>query len=87
MVSFPLGVRRECIFSLIFLESRFLSVAHPTVANLSTWDSVHWQVSVRPQYLVMFLSFCWITGGHTTHPLAEGLLFPAGIEPTPTILL
>ena len=35
MVSFPLGVRRECIFSLIFLESRFLSVAHPTVANLS----------------------------------------------------
>ena len=36
-------------------------------------------VSARSQYLLRLPTLCWITGGHTIHPL----LPPTGIEPTP----
>ena len=71
-------------FQLLYLESRFLSVAYLTVANLARRGiSVHCQVSVRSQYLVRILSQCWITVDHTIHPPIKGLLSPSGIEPTP----
>ena len=37
----------------------------------------------QAQYLVILLSLCQITGGHTTHPPIERLLPPTGIELTP----
>ena len=39
--------------------------------------------SVRCQYLVRFLSLCWITVGYTIHPPIEEQLPAIGIEPTP----
>ena len=59
----------------LYLESRFLSVAYLTVANLARLGiSVHCQDSVRSHYLVRLFSQCWITGGHTIHPPVRGLL-------------
>ena len=70
-------------FQLLYLESAFLSIAYLTVANLARLGIlVHYQVSVRSQYLVRLLSQCWITGVHTIHPLIKGLLSSTGIEPT-----
>ena len=71
-------------FQLLYLESRFLSVAYLTAANLARLGiSVHCQVSVRSKYLVRFLSQCWITGGHTIHQPIDRLLPPTGIELIP----
>ena len=71
-------------FQLLYLKSGFLSVAYLTVADLSRLGiSVHCQASVRFQYLVRLLSYCWITGGHTIYPPVEELLPRTGIEPTP----
>ena len=62
------------IFYLLYLELGFF---------FRLGVSVQCQVSVRSQYLVRLLSFCWITGGHTIHPPIEGLLSPFGTEATP----
>ena len=85
ILKFQFNKNNTFFFFIYFIQSRvFLSVAYLTVANLARLGiSVHCQVSVRSQYLVRFLSQCWITGGHTIHPPIEGLLPPTGIEPTP----
>ena len=78
-----LNITPRQFFQLLYLQLGFLSVAQLTVANLAQFEiSVHWQVSVRQQYLVRLLSQCWITGGHSIYPPIEGLLPPTGIEPT-----
>ena len=73
-----------CFFiATLFRVGLFLSVAYLEVANLAQFGiSVHFQVSVKSQYLVRLLSYCWIAGGHTIHPPIKGLLPLTGIEPT-----
>ena len=74
-VSINQVISRNIFFQLLYLESGFSFVANIIVANLARLGIlVHCQVSVRSQYLVRFLSQCWITGGHTIHPPIEGLL-------------
>ena len=66
---------------LLYLESRFLSLAYLPRANLAQFiDSVHCQVSARFQYLVRLLSFYCITGGHTIHPPIRRLVTPTSTE-------
>ena len=48
-----------------------------------TWNLA----TVRSQYLVRLLSFCWIKEGPTIHQPIKGLLLPAGTEPTPLLNL
>ena len=78
------GVNVLVIIFSYFIQSQFFkSIAHLMVANLARLGiSVYCQLSVRSQYLVRLLSLCWITGGHTIHPLIEGLLPPTGVETT-----
>lgn len=60
------------VFGILFIVG-FGSL--PAVANLVQLGiSVCCQVSVRFQYLVIFLSMCWVTGNHTIHSPIEGLL-------------
>ena len=64
-------------FSYFIQSWVFSSVAYFTVANSARHEiSIHCQVSIRSQYLFRLLSQCWITGGHTIHPLIEGILPP-----------
>ena len=72
------------IYSNYFIQSRiFLFVAYLTIANLDRLgNSVRCQVPATSQYLVSFVSLCWITGGRTIHLPIEGLLPPTGIKPT-----
>ena len=61
----------------IFTYEIFLSLTYPGVVNLVRLGiSVCNQVSARSQYLVTFLSMCWITSGHTIHPPIEEILTP-----------
>ena len=67
----------------IFAYEIFLSLTYPGVANLVRLGiSVCNYVSARSQYLVTFLSMCWITSGHTMHPPIEEILTPPSTEPT-----
>ena len=71
-------------FQLLYLESDFLSLAfypYLTVSNLVRLGiSVCYQISVRLQYLVRFLSLCQITGGHRIYPPTERLSPTTGTE-------
>ena len=51
------------------------------MANLAQLGiSIRCWFSVRSQYLVRLLSFCWITGVHIIHPTIEGVLPPTGLR-------
>ena len=68
--------------SLLYLGSIFFNVTinYLTAANLVRHGiPVHCKVSARSQFLVRFLSLCWITGGQTIQPLTKDLLPSTGI--------
>ena len=60
------SVTYEADFMVI---SRIFNISEPVFLRI-----INSNLSVRSQYLVRLVSWCWITSGHTIHPL---------IEPTP----
>ena len=71
-------------FQLLCLEPVFIRNLPYSSYFSPTWNLGLLLGRVRSQYLVMLLSLCWITGGHTIHPPVKGMLPPAGAEPTPS---
>ena len=63
------------VWSRVFLNPQL------TLRQLIQPDLEPWFIA-RSQHLVSLLSQYWITGGNKIHPPIEGLVSPAGFEPT-----